>query len=277
MSPSLARRIVSGYYSDMNDSQNAVPSPANRRKFLSTGAAGLAGLSLAGLSSHGAHHENHTSGMLQSVFKAPMENGEYALPRLPYAYDALEPAIDAQTMRLHHDIHFNGYKNGLNNALKQLAEARSSGNFDLVAHWQSLLAFHGAGYMLHLVFFDGMASPGSTRPSDSLQKTMTREFGSLEAFKQHFSAASRTVQGSGWGILGYQPVGDQLVVLQAEKHQNHTQWGVIPLLTLDVWEHAYYLKYQNQRGAYVDAFWSVVDWEKLESRLETVRRMVSQS
>jgi len=178
-------------------------------------------------------------------------------------------------MRLHHDIHFNSYKNGLNRALAALETARSEDDFSMVPHWQSQLAFHGAGYVLHLVFFAGMAAPGSTEPSAALAAELESAFGSLDAMKGHFNAASATVQGSGWGILGYQPVGQRLLILQAEKHQLMTQWGIIPLLALDVWEHAYYLSYQNRRRAYIEAFWDVVDWNVLEHRLNAAKALTA--
>lgn len=249
---------------------STTPSPDNsqisssRRKFLGAGAAGLAALGLTGYN-HGDHgRKSKVEGL---YFPAPMKNGHYELPKLPYAYDALEPAIDEQTMRLHNDIHFNAYKNGLNRALDHLAKAREEDDFSMVQYWEGQLAFHGAGYMLHLVFFQHMAPYGTSAPSEKLKKRLAKDFGSFDAFKAHFSAASGAVEASGWGILGYQPVGSKLVILQAEKHQNLTQWGVIPMLALDVWEHAYYLKYQNRRAEYVQNFWKVVDWKVLEDRI----------
>jgi Fe-Mn family superoxide dismutase len=237
---------------------------SSRRKFLGASAAGLAALGLTGYS-HGDHSQQ--SKVKGLYFPAPMKNGHYELPELPYAYDALEPAIDEQTMRLHNDIHFNAYKNGLNRALDNLAKSRESGDFSMVQYWEGQLAFHGAGYMLHLVFFQHMAPYGSSSPSEKLQRRLAKDFGSFDAFKAHFNAASGAVEASGWGILGYQPVGNKLIIMQAEKHQNLTQWGVIPMLVIDVWEHAYYLEYQNRRAEYVQNFWKVVNWKVLEERI----------
>ncbi len=245
----------------------------NRRGFLSTGGAALAGLGLAGLAAPARADTHARGGQGFGLFEVPMQEGEYALPELPYAYDALEPHIDAQTMRLHHDIHFNSYKNGLNAALKKTAELREQGDFPQISYWESQLAFHGAGYFLHVVFFRNMAPPGTTAPSPALRKVIDRQLGSLDGMRGQFSAAAATVQGSGWAILGYQPFGDKLVILQVEKHQNHTQWNIIPILALDVWEHAYYLKYQNRRGDYIDNWWQVVNWEDVEHRLDAAAKV----
>ncbi|MBN2489683.1 MAG: superoxide dismutase [Planctomycetes bacterium] len=194
---------------------------------------------------------------------------EYSLPPLGYAYDALEPHIDEQTMRLHHGIHHASYVAGLNRALARLAEARKTGDYELVKHFSREAAFHGSGHLLHAVFWRNMASTGGGEPKNkALAAMLQRDFGSFGAFRAHFQAAATAVEGSGWGILALEPLGRQLVVLQAEKHHNLTQWGCIPLLCVDVWEHAYYLRYQNKRAAYVSAFLNVVHWEDVAERLD---------
>lgn len=199
----------------------------------------------------------------------------YELPPLPYAYDALEPHIDEQTMHLHHDIHHKGYVDGLNKAEAELAKARQGNDFALVKHWEREMAFHGSGHFLHAIFWTNMAPAGKGgggAPSGALADQITKDFGSFDAFKAQYIAASTAVEGSGWGILAWQPAGQKLVILTAEKHQNLTQWGAIPLLVLDVWEHAYYLKYQNKRGDYVKAFWNIINWPDVASRLEKARK-----
>lgn len=195
----------------------------------------------------------------------------YELPPLPYAYDALEPHIDEQTMHLHHDIHHKGYVDGLNKALDQLAAARQSGDFGLVKHWEREAAFHGSGHFLHTVFWQNMGPGKGGEPQGALRQQIDRDFGSFEAFRKQFSAAAGAVEGSGWAMLVWEPNAAQLEVLTAEKHQNLTQWGVTPLLVLDVWEHAYYLKYQNKRAAYVEAFWSVVNWDDVAKRYQQAK------
>jgi len=195
----------------------------------------------------------------------------HELPPLPYGYDALEPQIDAQTMKLHHDLHHKGYVDGLNKAESKLAEARQSGDMGLVKHWEREAAFHGSGHLLHSIFWPNMAPAGKGgggEPQGKLADRIQKDFGSFEAFKTHFAAASAAVEGSGWGILAYRPQDGQLVILTAEKHQNLTQWGVLPLLVLDVWEHAYYLKYQNKRGDYVKNFFEIINWQDVSERYE---------
>ena len=192
----------------------------------------------------------------------------HELPPLPYAYDALEPYIDEQTMRLHHDIHHNGYVAGLNAAEAKLADARAAGDFSAVKHLSREAAFHGSGHLLHSIFWPNMiaASEAKAAPDGALGAAIDRDFGSFDAFKGQFVAASVAVEGSGWGILAYRPADDTLVVLTAEKHQNLTQWGVVPLLVLDVWEHAYYLKYQNRRAEYVNGFFNIINWDDVAAR-----------
>jgi Fe-Mn family superoxide dismutase len=200
------------------------------------------------------------------------ENGEFVLPDLPYPYEALEPYIDKETMRLHHDIHHAGYVKGLNTAMSMLDEARKSGDTALIKHWSRELAFHGSGHFLHSIFWKNMSPNGGGKPSGSLAAMIERAFGGFDAFKIHFSAAASSVEGSGWGILGYHPSADKLLILQAEKHQDLTAQGVIPLLVLDVWEHAYYLKYQNMHGDYVNAFFHVINWADVAERFELAMR-----
>jgi Fe-Mn family superoxide dismutase len=202
---------------------------------------------------------------------APADAAPYTLPPLPYPIEALEPHIDKETMRLHHDLHHAGYVKGLNTALEKLAEARKGGDYAAVKAWSRELAFHGSGHLLHCVFWENM-TPKKTEPQGTLRKMIDRDFGSLDAFRAHFGNASKQVEASGWGILGYEPHSKRLLVLEAEKHQNLSVAGVHPLLVLDVWEHAYYLKYQNRRAEYVDAFWNVVNWDDVAKRLDAAMR-----
>lgn len=197
-------------------------------------------------------------------------DGAFVLPPLPYPYNALEPHIDEQTMRLHHDIHHASYVKGANAALAALQSIAGGGDAALVKHWTRELAFHGSGHALHTIFWNNMG-PESGQPSPALDAALTADFGGLAALKTLFGATAKAVEGGGWGILGYLPLANRLVVLQAEKHQDLSVQAVIPLLVLDVWEHAYYLKYQNRRADYVDAWWNVVNWRDVSRRYASAK------
>ncbi len=215
----------------------------------------------------------------ETAAESPESRGgprEYALPPLPYPPDALEPHIDKETMILHHDKHHLAYVNGLNDALAGLAAARRGGAAEDLAKVRGLtdsLAFNGSGHLLHCVFWRNMKKGGGGEPRGALATHLARDFGSFSGFAAHFTTASEKVQGGGWGILAWEPLSARMIVLGAEKHQNLTMFGCVPLLVLDVWEHAYYLKYQNRRADYVKAFWNVIDWENVAERLNAAMRL----
>jgi superoxide dismutase, Fe-Mn family len=194
--------------------------------------------------------------------------GSHTLPPLPYPYDALEPIISKEIMELHHNKHHQSYVDGLNKAEKMLEKARKDKDFSLVKHWSRELAFHGSGHYLHTIFWNNMKPNGGGKPSGKLMSAIESYFGSFEAFKSHFTEAAKQVEGSGWAILVWSPRSRHLEILQSEKHNNLTQWDTIPLLVLDVWEHAYYLQYKNKREDYVKNWWEVVNWKDVENRFE---------
>jgi len=194
--------------------------------------------------------------------------GRHVLPPLPYGYDALEPVIGAKTLRIHHDRHHKAYVDGLNQAEVNLVEAREKQNFYYIKYWENELAFQGSGHILHSIYWTIMAPPGTGgKPGPYTTKLIDCYFGNFTAFKNQFVNAANKVEGSGWGILIWQPAWNHLEILQAEKHQNLTQWGGIPVLVCDVWEHAYYLDYQNERQKYIDAWWNLINWYEVERRL----------
>ena len=200
---------------------------------------------------------------------------EHVLPTLPYAFDALEPYIDAATMELHHGKHHAAYVTGLNAAEAALAKARADGDFGLVQHWAKRAAFNGGGHFLHSMFWKVMAPSGKGgggEPEGALRDAINRDFGSFDAFKKQFSAAAAQVEGGGWGLLHYRPEDDRLLVLQAENQHKLTVWGAMPILGIDVWEHAYYLKYQNKRTDYIDAWWNVVNWKQVGENLVALKK-----
>ncbi len=198
------------------------------------------------------------------------DDGRYTLPSLPYDYDALEPAIDEQIMRLHHDKHHQGYVDGANEALDKLADMRQKDEFDNIKSVKRDLSFNLSGHVLHSIFWTSMSPDGGGSPSGTLADALQEDFGSVDGAIAEFCAAAKKVESSGWGLLVYDHLADRLLVTQAEAHNDLAVQGATPLLVLDVWEHAYYLQYTNDRGAYVDAFFDVVDWETVRSRYEAV-------
>jgi len=192
--------------------------------------------------------------------------GDYTLPDLPYPYDALEPQLDAQTLKLHHDKHHAGYVKGANAAVEALEKARADGDYAMIKNWERALAFHGSGHVLHTLYWTSMWPGGRGQPSADLAKALDASLGGKDKMLAQFGAATKAVEASGWGVLAWEPVGKRLIVLQAERHQDLTVWGCVPLLVCDVWEHAYYLKYQNKRADYVDAVVGILDWESANKR-----------
>lgn len=197
---------------------------------------------------------------------------EYALPPLPYAADALEPHLDAQTMTIHHGKHHASYVAGLNKALGELAKIRAAqGDASLVKHWSREVSFHGAGHINHSLFWLSLAPAnkgGGGEPKGALADAIKRDFGGQEQFMAHYKAAAIQVEGSGWGWLALEPFTKHLLIVQVEKQQDLMPPGLIPLLGVDVWEHAYYLKFQNKRAEYVTAFMNVVNWLAIQARFE---------
>ncbi|UCR89723.1 superoxide dismutase [Mycetocola spongiae] len=195
----------------------------------------------------------------------------YTLPDLGYDYGALEPAISGRIMELHHSKHHQAYVTGANTALEQLAEARDAGNLANVNKLQKDLAFNLGGHINHSIFWTNMSAEGGDKPTGELAAAIDNFFGSFEKFQAHFTAAALGVQGSGWSVLAWDAVGQQLIVQQFFDQQSNFPAGIIPVLMLDVWEHAYYLDYQNVRADYVKAFWNIVDWENVQKRFENAR------
>jgi len=193
--------------------------------------------------------------------------GGHQLPPLPYPYNAMEPVISSTTLRIHHDRHHKSYVEGLNKAELKLVEARRQGDFSLVKHWERELAFNGSGHILHSIYWTIMTPGGPSQPCAETWRQINNYCGSFAAFQKQFTEAAVQVEALGWGVLVWEPSWGRLEILSAEKHQNLTQWGSIPILVVDVWEHAYYLDYQNRREEYVKAWWQLVNWAEVERRL----------
>ncbi|GLI28842.1 superoxide dismutase [Agromyces rhizosphaerae] len=200
---------------------------------------------------------------------------EYTLPDLAYDYSALAPSISGTIMELHHSKHHQAYVTGANTALAQLAEARETGNLANVNKLEKDLAFNLGGHVNHSIFWTNMSPDGGDKPTGELAAAIDDHFGSFDAFQAHFAATAMGVQGSGWAVLAWDSIGERIVVLQFFDQQANLPAGIVPLLMLDVWEHAYYLDYRNVRADYVTAFWNIVDWANVQQRFETAREKTS--
>jgi Fe-Mn family superoxide dismutase len=208
---------------------------------------------------------------------AAVMDGQYVLPPLPYAYDALEPSIDAETMRLHHDKHHQAYVNNLNKAVKELAALPDPAPAPLLSGLQEDLSFNAGGHFLHTLFWVSMGPSTGGAPHGALADALARDFGSVEGFRGRFSGVAAGVKGSGWAILAYEPIADRLIMLQVKQHDLQLAPWAIPLLPLDVWEHAYYLKYHSARPEYVKAWWDVVNWHAVADAYSAARQQAGRT
>jgi Fe-Mn family superoxide dismutase len=196
----------------------------------------------------------------------------YTLPELAYDPAALEPHISGHIMELHHDRHHAAYVKGANLALERLHESRASVDYSTIAMLERDLAFNVSGHVLHSVFWTNLSPDGGDVPSGGLATTLDETFGGFENFRRQMTEAAAAIQGSGWALASWEPFGGRLVVQQVHDHQGEHGQGTIPLLALDVWEHAYYLQYENRKADYLNAVWNVINWPDVARRLELARR-----
>ena len=244
-----------------------------RRSLLAAGGSAAAALGLA--SPAFADHHKKTKGsvgeaakVVQEAFAAAYTEGGYALPPLPYAADALEPHISGQIMTLHHDTHHAGYVKGLNGALADVKALQKDPGAEKakLAGVMRNLTFNGNGHLLHTLFWATMTPDGGGEPTGlAVGKAIDEAFGSFAAFKKFFATAAGSVKGSGWGLLAYEPVGDALVVNQIADHDIYLLATAVPLLPIDVWEHAFYLQYQTGKASYVDAWMNTINWPAVDA------------
>lgn len=192
----------------------------------------------------------------------------YTLPDLAYDYGALEPHYAGHALELHHQKHHAAYVEELNRVLERLGEARADAS---TVGLEKSLAFNLSGHVLHSLFWKNLSPQGGDEPRGDLAEAIDAQFGSFGQLKRRLAEATRTVQGSGWGMLAWEPLGRRLVVEQIHDHEGNGASGSVPLLVLDAWEHAYYLQYQNRRTDYVAALWKVIHWRDVEDRFDRCR------
>ena len=204
---------------------------------------------------------------------------QYELPKMPYAYDALEPHIDARTMEIHHTKHHQTYTTKLNDALgncssdiqnKDIVDILSDLN-QVPDELKKAINFNGGGYDNHKLFWNNMKPNGGGEPGGAVADAINSSFGSFADFKEKFSSTTAVIQGSGWGWLVYNPSSSKIEYVAMSNQDSPRTKGLVPLLGLDVWEHAYYLNYQNKRPDYIAAWWNVVNWDEVDNRLSKAK------
>jgi Fe-Mn family superoxide dismutase len=201
------------------------------------------------------------------------QDGNFSQQALPYSENFLEPFMDAETMHLHYTFHHGGAVKAANKDLQMIKKAMDENNLETVDYWTRKLSYHVSSHVLHTIFWTNLSNK-PTNPSGDLLKRIEKDFGSYDKLKMYLAKTSKDVDGNGWGILGYQPYTDKLTILQCENHEKLTQWGVIPLLVIDVWEHAYYLKFKNKRNDFVDNLFNIINWDNASQRLDTALKLL---
>lgn len=238
----------------------------NRKQFLSTSAI----LSSAAiLPSTSIVAQGYADNGFEKLTNA---EGNFIHLPLPYNKNFLEPYMDEETVHLHHAFHHGGAVKGANTDLQMIRKALDENKLETVDYWTKKLSYHFSSHILHTIFWTNLTNKRS-EPKGELLKRIEKDFGSYEKLKVYLAKTSKDVDGNGWGILGYQPYSDKLTILQCENHEKLTQWGVIPLLVIDVWEHAYYLKYKNKRSDFVDTMLQIINWDNVADRLNSALRL----
>lgn len=194
---------------------------------------------------------------------------KFELPPLPYALDALEPVVSADIMNLHYNKHHKAYVDNLNKALEQYAEAELKQDISAMVALQKAIRFNGGGHVNHSLFWTNLApiaQGGGTPPEGPLAKSIEHTFGSFASFMEQFSTSATQLQGSGWTWLGYNKTSKHLEIVNCDNQDPLSTTGRVPLLGLDVWEHAYYLQYKNVRLDYIKAIWQIINWKTVAER-----------
>jgi Fe-Mn family superoxide dismutase len=196
---------------------------------------------------------------------------KYTLPDLDYDFAALEPHISGRIMQLHHGKHHAAYVAGANTTLDLMAEAREKNDLTWINKLQKDLAFNLGGHVNHSIFWKNLSAEGGDKPTGELAAAIDEFFGSYDGFRAHFTANAMGIQGSGWSILAWDVLGQRLIIEQLYDQQGNLVAASVPLLMLDMWEHAFYLDYQNVKADYVSAFWNIVSWSDVQARFEAAR------
>ncbi|WP_422006791.1 superoxide dismutase [Roseivirga pacifica] len=206
------------------------------------------------------------------IDKLMNDEGKFIQAALPYSNNHLEPCMDEETLYLHHTFHHGGAVNGANKDMEMIKSAMEQSNYDLADYWTQKLSYHFSSHILHSIFWTNLTNKKGD-PKGTLLKYIEKSFGTLDKLKSLLGKVSKSVEASGWGILAYQPFTDRLTVLGCADHQKLTQWGCVPILVIDVWEHAYYLTYRNRRAEFVDCVMDIINWDNVAQRLDVALKI----
>lgn len=194
----------------------------------------------------------------------------FELPPLGYAYDALAPAYSAELLELHYAVHHQAYVTGANRALANLATMRLQRDFTHLNQLERDLAFHLSGHLLHSLLWRNLAPGNGVPPAGRLAAAIRIAFGGLDSLREQMAAAAMALQGSGWITLSWEPVSGSLLVQQVHDHQHNNAAATLPIMVLDMWEHAYYLQYRNRKDLWFRTYWDLVNWGDVDNRFENV-------
>jgi Fe-Mn family superoxide dismutase len=197
----------------------------------------------------------------------------YELPDLDYDLGALEPHVSGRILELHHGKHHKAYVDKANETLEKLEEARGQKDFSRIAGLEKSLAFNLSGHVLHSIFWKNLSPEGGDAPSGELAQLIARDFGSFEAFRNQLTEVAATLMGSGWAALVWEPMAERLLTCQIYDHQSNLSQGGVALRVIDAWEHAYYLQYENRKGEFFKAVWSLWNWDDVARRLAAARKL----
>jgi Fe-Mn family superoxide dismutase len=199
----------------------------------------------------------------------------FKLPDLPYDFNSLEPVISAEIMQLHYTKHHNAYVTNLNTALEKYHNAESKGDISSMIALQQAIKFNGGGHVNHSIFWTNLAPAakgGGEPPQGDLATAIEQEFGSLDSLIEKFSAKTLAIQGSGWGWLGFNKQNSKLIITTSANQDPLSTQDYIPLLGIDVWEHAYYLQYKNVRADYLKNIWKIINWQNVQERFTQAKK-----
>jgi superoxide dismutase, Fe-Mn family len=200
------------------------------------------------------------------------DQGNFKQAALPYNMNFLEPYMDEETLGLHYTHHHGGAVKGANKDLEMIRAALDTNSLETIDYWTKKLSYHLSSHILHSIFWTNLTNK-KLEPQGDLLKQVEKDFGSYDKLQLYLAKTSKDVDGAGWGILGYQPYTKKLTIMQCENHEKLTQWGVVPLLVIDVWEHAYYLKYKNKRTEFVDTLFNIIDWDNVAQRFDLAKKI----